>query len=122
MKNKVPRIISIPLVIAVSMLALYLYQRKDVEILSIRHDCKNKPCKVGFVIENKTNNFISCSVSIRALRSSPGSKSSAVSAPGFAGEKIMDIDLFPKETKEIEEVLTLRGSISRIQVNAFNIR
>ena len=77
--------------------------------------------KINFILTNKTNHYLSCDVSIRAHRKTPGAKSARVVQPGFAGEKIIEIELYPKEKKEIEETLLLAGMKSRIRVNAYNL-
>lgn len=95
---------------------------KDVTITDVKSDCSKNPCKINFLLTNKTNNYVTCKVSIRAHRSTPGAKSSGVVTPGFAGEKIFEIELYPQEKKQIEESLLLTGRKSRIVVKAFNIQ
>lgn len=103
------------------MVTLYFYQRKDVAITDINTDCKGNLCRVNFSVVNKTNNYVSCRVSIRALKRTPGAKTSGVVTQGFAGEKLLDLELAPKEAKIMDENLSLTASASRILVKAFNV-
>jgi hypothetical protein len=122
MKKKKPLLVGLSLTIISLLVALYFFQRKDVEVSKISSDCKENACKVIFVLTNKTNYYITCKVSIRAHKRTPGSKSSGVVTPGFSGERILDFELHPKEKKEINEGLLLTGSKSRISVIAYNIK
>ncbi len=121
MRNKPLKIVAIPFVVVAILIALYFYQRKDVEVTEVSTKCNKNICTTSFVLSNKTNNYISCKVSIRAHKRIRGYKSTAAVKPGFAGEKIMVVELHPKEIKKIEENLLVKGLVSRINVNAFNV-
>jgi hypothetical protein len=122
MKKKQPLYIVIPVLIAVLLVALYFFNKEDVEITDISINRKVNPCEVDFILINKLNYYISCKVSIRGFRRTSGRHTPAAAEPGFSGEKIIDIELYPKERKEIRETLKLNGATSRIKVNAFNVR
>jgi hypothetical protein len=122
MKKKQPLFIVIPVLIAVLLVVLYFFNKEDVEVTDISINRKVNPCKVDFILINKLNYYISCRVSIRGFRRTPGRHTAGVVEPGFSGEKIIDIELYPKERKVIRETLILSGATSRIQVNAFNVR
>ena len=123
MKVNKHKITILPLAVIASLLiAYYFYQRIDVEVLNVTSDCSKNPCKISFLVINKTNEYVGCDLSIRGLKRSKGAKSSAVSTPGFAGEKLMKIELYPRERKEFEETLTLTEWAWSIQVNAWNVR
>jgi hypothetical protein len=122
MKKKPPLIISLSATIVALLIALYLYQRKDIEVSEINYDCKENPCRVSFFLTNKTNSYVACKVSIRAHKRTPGAKASGVVTPGFAGEKIIDFELYPKEKKEVYEVLLLNAPKSRISVSAYKVK
>jgi hypothetical protein len=121
MRKKPQKIIAISFVLVAILIAIYFYQRKDVEVTEVSTKCNKNICTTSFVLTNKTNNYISCKVSIRAHKRIRGSKTTAAVKPGFAGEKIMVVELHPKEIKKIEEHLTVEGLVSRINVNAFNV-
>jgi hypothetical protein len=121
MIKKLPKIFLIPIVIITIIFIVGAFLRKDITISNVSSDCRKNPCTIEFGIENKTNDHVLCKVSIRAHKSTPGAKSSGVVTPGFAGEKIIELKLYPKEKLEIKESLLLTGRKSRIIVNAFNI-
>jgi len=104
------------------LIALYFFQKKDVEVTEVNSDCKENPCKVSFVLTNKTKYYVACKVSIIAHKRTPGAKTSGVVTPGFADEKIIDLELHPEEKKKINEILLVTGSKSRISVIAHNIK
>ena len=122
MKKKQPLFVVIPVLIIVLLVSLYLFKKKDVEVIDISINRKVNPCKVDFTLINKLNYYISCKVSIRGFRSTPGRHTPGVVELGFSGEKILNIELYPKEKKEIRETLKLNGATSRVKVNAFNVR
>lgn len=122
MKKKQPLFIVIPVLITVLLVSLYLFEKEDIEVADISINRKVNPCKVDFILINKLNYYVSCKVSIRGFRSTPGRHTPGVVEPGFSGEKILDIELYPKEEKEIRETLKLDGATSRIKVKAFNVR
>ena len=107
--------------IIVLLVSLYLFKKEGVEVIDISINRKVNPCKVDFTLINKLNYYISCKVSIRGFRSTPGRHTPGVVEPGFSGEKILNIELYPKEKKEIRETLKLYGATSRVKVNAFNV-
>lgn len=120
--KKQPLFIVILVSITVLLVALYFFEKEDVEVTEISINRKVNPCSVDFILINKLNYYVSCKVSIRGFRSTPGRHTPGVVEPGFSGEKIIDIELYPKERKEIRETLKLSGATSRIKVNAFNVR
>jgi hypothetical protein len=122
MKRKQSLFIVIPVSITVLLTALYFFEKKDVEVTDILINRNVNPCNVDFTLINKLNYYVSCKVSIRGFRSTPGRHNPGVVKPGFSGEKILDIELFPREKKAIRETLKLSGATSRIKVNAFNVR
>jgi hypothetical protein len=122
MKKKLPKILIFPIVIIALIIIIATYLRKDVTVSNVSTDCRKNPCKINFILTNKTNHYLSCNVSIRAHRKTPGAKSARAVEAGFAGEKIIEIELFPKEKRKIEETLLLTGMKSRIRVNAYNVK
>jgi len=122
MKKKPSIIIGLSVSLVALLIAIYFFQRKDIEVSEITSNCKESPCKVSFVLTNKTNYYVVCKLSIRAHKRTPGAKSAGAVTPGFAGEKIIDFELHPKERKKVNETLLLTGSKSRISVTAYNIK
>jgi len=122
MKKKTPLIFGLPAVVLLLLATLYFFQTKDVEVSEIKSDCRKSPCKISFILTNKTNYYIGGKVSIRAHKRTPGAKSTGVVTPGFAGEKIINLELYPKERKKVAETLSLTASKSRISVIAHNIQ
>lgn len=122
MKKKQPLFIVIPVLMVVLLVLLYLFEKEDIEVTDISINRKVNPCKVDFILINKLNYYVSCKVSIRGFRSTPGRHTPGVVEPGFSGEKILYIELYPKEKKKIREILKLNGATSRIKVKAFNVR
>lgn len=121
MKKKKAKIASISIVIALLMVGFYFYNRKDVEVLSINSNCNKYPCEIDFIVLNKTYDYLSCNLSIRGLKR-VGARTSAAAGPDHAGEKTIKIDLAPRERKVVKETLLLKGSASKIQVIAWNIK
>ena len=122
MKNRTFKILILALTVITLLIYYYYYQRKDVEVLNVTDRCQGNPCKIDFVVANKTNNYVTCKLSVRVLKRTGGAKSSRVVTPGFAAEKIFDLELYPKEKKEFQENLELTSPGSKVQVAAYNVK
>lgn len=119
MKKKQSKFLILVAALIAGFAVVYFYSRKDVEISHIQWKCETKPCIVNFQVENKTNRYITCKISIRAVRD--GGKKTFVSTKGFAGEKTIDINISPRNDMKIREPLKTLGHFRTIQVQAWAI-
>lgn len=122
MRKKHSLLIVIPVSITILLIALYFFEKEGVEVAEVSINLTEKPCHVDFVLINKLNYYVSCKVSIRGFRRLPGRHTPGAVQPGFTGEKILNVELYPGEKKALKEVLKLSGPTYRIKVHAFNVK
>ncbi len=118
--QKIPKILILGFCLVVLFISYYFYTRKDITYSKPEWHCKKGKCEVSFTLENKTSNYVTCKVSIRALRRLGSKQSSTVNR--ICGETTLNIELNPEELREIVEVVDVSYPAYMMQVYLWDIK
>ncbi len=112
------------LIVILLMFAFYFFKEKEVVISNIKWNCSESSCDVSFEIENKTSNYLSLNVSIRASKTKEIGMGYGAIGSEIVGEKIISSNMSPAQILVINESLKLahRSKVELIVVNSWNIK
>jgi hypothetical protein len=94
--------------------------RDDVVVSDLEWDCRRLKdsrvvCDVSFAVENRSRNPVDCRLTLRGFRA--GARGGRL---GFVGDKIVVVELQPRQVLRAAEKLSLPSRPSHINVTVWN--
>ncbi len=101
--------------------AIFIWkERQELSLSDVIWVCQGKDCTVTFNIKNKTNNYLPINISMRARIQKFAHDSDAL-VTRIVGEKILEDELYPNESKQYKELLRVSSKkVSIMNVNAWS--